>query len=395
MTKIILQSLMMHKKKYMLTVIQFVICFFALIFAVSMISDVLEYKSRVEELSDLDLVHIYSIDENINYDIESTKAILKSLDETFYELKSESFINKFGIFEKINIRKEQQTKSNEDLNVIMVSKELLEISKIRLSEGEMYSFFEYQTETTEIPILVSEVLKEQFKLNETYTYYILRDSVEERIEFTVKGYVESPEYFWRGNASDITSTLSSGDKFIICPQFKDFSILSYLNNILIKLNGQSENDVRLLAEYLESNAIISYEHNTLQGEINEYYTRQKEIIIPVAIFSIVILVLALLGCIGVILCNLISRKREFGVYYSIGLSQKRLMIILCGEIFCVFVLSFLIASIASIFLFNAKTLSVLIAFATMLVCVLLCELVPITKFSKLEIINLINENVRE
>ena len=394
MIKMIFQSLMMHKKKYVLTIIQFIICFFALIFAMSMIDDILQYRSRVEKIADLDLVHIYSLDEDIDYNPETTEPISNHLNEMLSKLEKESYIDKIGMFERVHIRDVKQSSSIEDINVIMASKELLEMSKIRLSKGEMDSLMEYQAGVTEIPVLVSSDLKEQYKLNEIYTYYISKDFGDECIKFVVKGFVESPAYFWRGNASDITSTLSSGDKFIICPQFQKYDIFSYMNNVLIKLNDCSKTNIELLEQYLES-AEISYEQNTLRSEINEYYTRQKEIVVPVIIFATIILVLSLLGCIGVILCNLLSRKREFGVYYSLGLSKKKLMSILCGEILCVFTLSFLIASITCICVFSVGLWSMLIVLAIMFVCVFMCELVIVTKFSKIEIINLINENVRE
>ena len=117
------------------------------------------------------------------------------------------------------------------------------------------------------------------------------------------------------------------------------------------------------------------------------------------IFAIIIIVLSLLGTIGTILSNLVLRKREFGIYYAMGLSKKHLLTMILGEGMVMFFISFVISiagSLAVTFFmasegFKITLENVAITLLVMIVCMVVCELLPMRKIAGQEPVELINE----
>ena len=111
------------------------------------------------------------------------------------------------------------------------------------------------------------------------------------------------------------------------------------------------------------------------------------------------MLLSILGCTGTLLSNIIVRKKEFGVYYSLGLQVNKLtelVILEGGVIFGVsFLLSVLFGKIVE-FMFLAKEKiyvtgdAFLLAFVIMGVCVIVCSVAPIKVINRLDPIELVN-----
>lgn len=85
------------------------------------------------------------------------------------------------------------------------------------------------------------------------------------------------------------------------------------------------------------------------------------------------------------------RKKEFEIYYSLGLTKKHIIRMVQGEIFLIFLISFFVSTILSNILFqlflteadfvlNGDVIGS--AFLILLLCVLVCTLVPFAKLRR-------------
>ena len=205
-------------------------------------------------------------------------------------------------------------------------------------------------------------------------------------------------YIFTGNATCISDTIKNKEDFMVFPKIADFSDLAYENNVLIKANSDMENiEDRLSDEY--ENVGKNIQFISLESQIEQYYNKQKTVILATMIFAIIIIVLSLLGTIGTILSNLVLRKREFGIYYAMGLSKKHLLIMTLGEGMVMFFISFVISiagSLAVTFFmasegFKITLENVAITLLVMIVCMVVCELLPMRKIAGQEPVELINE----
>ena len=72
--------------------------------------------------------------------------------------------------------------------------------------------------------------------------------------------------------------------------------MAYENNVLIKANSDMENiEDRLSDEYENVGKTCSF--ISLESQIEQYYNKQKTVILATMIFAIIIIVLSLLGTI--------------------------------------------------------------------------------------------------
>ncbi|MBS5484637.1 MAG: FtsX-like permease family protein [Eubacterium sp.] len=403
MISIILKSFKIHKKKSVLNIIQFSIAFFSLLLSICMVQQVLEYRRNIESIMDSDTVQM-SVTEDESDDEEDGEVVGKEPPKTqkdkystiYDEIKSDTNVS-IGILDNISVYDE----NNMVDNAIMVNKDFINMAKWKFQDGNIEKLVNYNDDDV-IPVIVSYSLRDKYKLNEKYNIEYMIDEDTYNATIMVVAVADKNSYIFTGNATCISDTIKNKEDFMVFPKIADFSDLAYENNVLIKANSDMENlEDRLSDEY--GNVGKNIQFISLESQIEQYYNKQKTVILATMIFAIIIIVLSLLGTIGTILSNLVLRKREFGIYYAMGLSKKHLLIMTLGEGMVMFFISFVISiagSLAVTFFmasegFKITLENVAITLLVMIVCMVVCELLPMRKIAGQEPVELINEGAGE
>lgn len=399
MISIILKSFKIHKKKSVLNIIQFSIAFFSLLLSICMVQQVLEYRRNIESIMDSDTVQM-SVTEDESDDEEDGEVVGKEPPKTqkdkystiYDEIKSDTNVS-IGILDNISVYDE----NNMVDNAIMVNKDFINMAKWKFQDGNIEKLVNYNDDDV-IPVIVSYSLRDKYKLNEKYNIEYMIDEDTYNATIMVVAVADKNSYIFTGNATCISDTIKNKEDFMVFPKIADFSDLAYENNVLIKANSDMENiEDRLSDEY--ENVGKNIQFISLESQIEQYYNKQKTVILATMIFAIIIIVLSLLGTIGTILSNLVLRKREFGIYYAMGLSKKHLLTMILGEGMVMFFISFVISiagSLAVTFFmasegFKITLENVAITLLVMIVCMVVCELLPMRKIAGQEPVELINE----
>ena len=399
MISIILKSFKIHKKKSVLNIIQFSIAFFSLMLSICMVQQVLEYRRNIESIMDSDTVQM-SVTEDESDDQEDGEVVGKEPPKTqkdkystiYDEIKSDTNVS-IGILDNISVYDE----NNMVDNAIMVNKDFINMAKWKFQDGNIEKLVNYNDDDV-IPVIVSYSLRDKYKFNEKYNIEYMIDEDTYNATIMVVAVADKNSYIFTGNATCISDTIKNKEDFMIFPKIADFSDLAYENNVLIKANSDLENiEDRLSDEY--ENVGKNIQFISLESQIEQYYNKQKTVILATMIFAIIIIVLSLLGTIGTILSNLVLRKREFGIYYAMGLSKKHLLTMTLGEGMVMFFISFVISIAGSLAVtfsmasegFKITLENVAITLLVMIVCMVVCELLPMRKISGQEPVELINE----
>ena len=117
-----------------------------------------------------------------------------------------------------------------------------------------------------------------------------------------------------------------------------------------------------------------------------------------AFFSVVLLLLASIGCMGTVLASVLNRKEEFGIYVALGFTQKQLGRLIMGELISVCMCSFVLAGCA--FLFMESKLNFIyagilswrvacISLCAFFCCVMMSLLIPLKKLKSMSIIDMV------
>ena len=399
MISIILKSFKIHKKKSVLNIIQFSIAFFSLMLSICMVQQVLEYRRNIESIMDSDTVQM-SVTEDESDEQEDGEVVGKEPPKTqkdkystiYDEIKSDTNVS-IGILDNISVYDE----NNMVDNAIMVNKDFINMAKWKFQDGNIEKLVNYNDDDV-IPVIVSYSLRDKYKFNEKYNIEYMIDEDTYNATIMVVAVADKNSYIFTGNATCISDTIKNKEDFMVFPKIADFYDLAYENNVLIKANNDLENiEDRLSDEY--ENVGKNIQFISLESQIEQYYNKQKTVILATMIFAIIIIVLSLLGTIGTILSNLVLRKREFGIYYAMGLSKKHLLTMILGEGMVMFFISFVISiagSLAVTFFmasegFKITLENVAITLLVMIVCMVVCELLPMRKIAGQEPVELINE----
>lgn len=403
MISIILQTYKMHKKNSVLNIIQFSIAFLALMLSICMIEQVLEYKKGIESIMNLNTVQMSVIEADIEEEpqeitgIEPPENLNSQYSDVLDKIKMNDDIS-VGIMDNISVYDED---NNEIFNTIMVNNDFVNMAKWNIEDGSLKDFIQYNNEGS-IPVIVSHSLSDTYKINQEYHIeYMKEDDVCQAV-IKVVAVTSKDSYMFGGSATYIADTASNKEAYIIFPRIMEFSDLAYEYNVLIDENNNSEElQDRISEEYNKIGKEVQF--ISLKSQVNEYYDKQKTVILATMTFAVIIILLSLLGTIGTILSSIILRKREFGIYYSMGLSKKNLLILILGEGVIMFLISFLISTVGSLMItyfmradgFKISIWNLVITMLVMIICMFLCEWMPMRKISSQEPVDLINERAGE
>ncbi|OCA84084.1 hypothetical protein A8F94_15265 [Bacillus sp. FJAT-27225] len=401
MIRLIYQSMINKKSKFLLLMVQFTIGFTALLFGLSSIFNLLQYKNSIEELVPLDTVHAY-INENDGL-VENNINRINEYSNVFKQLREKNLVEKLGLFEAMYVYDSpnpQETKNESRLYIL--NNDSIEMSNLTLQEGSMKPLETDVHSLENIPVVVSAAMKDQFRLGKTYQLYYINGQTDkyEKIAIKVVGILASSVHFWPGGSTYISENIMNNKEFILAPQFKEFELaMSYAFNSLIQLpeHDTRKDSLEQIKLLFEQNG-LDIHYTTLQDEIDSYNESRKVVIIGTTTFAAILLLLSLLGCIGAILASITTRYNEFGIYYSLGFTKNNMIRLVYGEIIAVFGVSFIIATvfckilIATLLVNEALTMNVsviAIAFVIMIICIMLSTIMPFIKLKKIEPIEMI------
>ncbi|MFD2745182.1 FtsX-like permease family protein [Paenibacillus yanchengensis] len=381
--------------------VQFTIGFAALIFGLTSIFNLLQYKKSVEALVPLDTVHAY-----INIDIGLAEKNLDMLNEysnVFKQLKEKNLVEKLGLFETMYVYDSpNQQEIKKESRLYILNNDSIEMSKLTLQEGTIKPLETNLHSSKNIPVVVSSALKDQYKVGKTYQLYYINGQTQkyEKIEIKVVGILASSVLFWPGNSTYISENIINNKEFILAPQFKEFELaMSFAYNSLIQLpeHETREENLKQIKSVFDHNG-LDLQYTTLQDEIDSYNEGRKVVIISTTTFAAILLLLSLLGSIGAILTSISTRYKDFGIYYSLGFTKNNMIRLVFGEIIIVFGVSFILAIVICKILFATLLVNealimnssvIAIAFVIMIICIMLSTIMPFIKLKKIEPIDLI------
>lgn len=405
MLKIILKNLKMHKGKNSLIIIQFSIVFLAFLVSLSLLDSMLTHKKQIENIIDLNLIQL-NTEVNDDFTEEMTEDITeeysdldsKIINEKLEQIKKNTDA-KIGIMERIQVYKKEDEIST---RVIMANRDFLEMLKFKPVQGTMNQLIEYKGEEV-VPILISESLKNKYEINKTYDWEYLDDNDNtKKIKVKVVAIAPDKIGMFNGNSTYITETFNNGEDFVILPKITNFSMEALQYNVLIGIKNDLDKVFSEIKKvYNNTGIIVGYK--TLRQQIEEYYKTQKVVVVSTLGFALIITVLSILGCIGTTMANIVLRKKEFGIYYSMGMPKRKLLAMIMGEGIILLTISFLVSVILGIIAtmtilsgeLSIQPRSMAVVIIIMIICVVFSQWMPVRKISKIEPIELISERGNE
>ncbi|MFG6327359.1 MAG: ABC transporter permease [Lachnospiraceae bacterium] len=393
MRELIYNTYRQQRKKAILMLIQFTVGFFALLYSAVMIDNLLRYKEQLGEIVDLGTMQVLDYTEN---DLSINDSNIERYIKSIRQLKKEEDIEKLALFQRVI----WETSEGDIADGVIAYEDYFSMVEFKLMEGSVEPLKKYSNDEEEIPVLVTEEFAKIYPYNTTFGIQELKGQ-----KCKVAGVIDSKSYYLGGN----TIPMSDGVKpctgsLIFMPSNKECgSIEGYQYNTMIAVNTGDDSESKEIIEkineiYADNNIFIDV--MALKNQVNEYYRGHKPFIITILCFSVILLVLSVLGCIGTILAGILQRKEEFGIYLALGFSRKNLGLLITLELGILFIFSFFIALIACNLLlsqiefttnvyFNLRIF--LTGFSCMMGCMILSIIPPINKIRKIQPVELIEE----
>ena len=317
MRELIYNTYRQQRKKAILMLIQFTVGFFALLYSAVMIDNLLRYKEQLGEIVDLGTMQVLDYTEN---DLSINDSNIERYIKSIRQLKKEEDIEKLALFQRVI----WETSEGDIADGVIAYEDYFSMVEFKLMEGSVEPLKKYSNDEEEIPVLVTEEFAKIYPYNTTFGIQELKGQ-----KCKVAGVIDSKSYYLGGN----TIPMSDGVKpctgsLIFMPSNKECgSIEGYQYNTMIAVNTGDDSESKEIIEkineiYADNNIFIDV--MALKNQVNEYYRGHKPFIITILCFSVILLVLSVLGCIGTILAGILQRKEEFGIYLALGFSRKNL-----------------------------------------------------------------------
>lgn len=232
------------------------------------------------------LIFITSISADV---IEKIKLNYKVMSLDNYILSTTEDIKECNSYYKNAIIRDN--KSNKDYNVILVSKEMLDLKDFKVKEGTSLSKGENQN------IIVGS--KSGFNINDNVNIEQLSTSIKGK----VVGILDDEEYLW--------------DNTMIVPK--------NLKNSIVVIDTESSQEIipkKYIVTEKEQDLLEKYDFVRIKNSIiNELFNKESSLYISF-LFILILLIIAINSINIVISIILEERKKEIGVKYSLGATKK-------------------------------------------------------------------------
>ena len=390
MRTIIMQSLLNRKGKFLLIAIQFFAGLTALMIGLYFLEGCFLYKRNLENIMSLDTVHVSSFEGAAD---ETNADLLKRIHKKCNEKGS-----KMTYYHALDYSGDSFDDSCESQNRLFVAGgDFFEVIRNHFPEKTVSSFVSYSGRK-EVPVIIGSALADSYAEGEVYDFPDAPFEGLSKHKMRIMGVIPSDQVLPLGGSSTIGRSVSTEgelDNTIILPEVPCLD--QYFNDIDFLFQGDRAELEKLVQSNGEDMRIES-----LNEEVDRYNESQKTVILGALAFALVLLLLSMAGCIGTLLSMVLSRKEEFGIYVSLGMTKKHLIRILLGETGIVFIVSYIMAVSAFfsiIYLIEdiekfVPWISLVVSFACSLVCMIVSVTVPVRRMAEWKPVELLYKNRR-
>ena len=333
----ILKNIYKNKFKNILNIFEIVVSLLTIIILIGMISNIKYKIDCVEEIASLDTIKgsvtVQALDENENYTDYRYNKVPNYLNEIFKEQENNDDII-IGRYQLVTLLTDL-----ENINMIKIDKNFINIIDFKMYEGRMLEKNDFENINSSTPIIVSYDMKDKYPINSKFT--VQNYPSIDLITYEVIGVLDENNKLWTSDKALVDYI----DNKIIVPTDKFDEEYTYLAKSTNKSNGIDEK-VKLSSEVENFNSNefkITHNSDTLKNLLDEKLKKDSLKIFFLGMFSIVLLVLVLIGIRSLFALQVIERKKEFGVHYSLGGTTKGIFIMVIGEILIDILISIIFA----------------------------------------------------
>ncbi|RXI39267.1 ABC transporter permease [Clostridium tetani] len=325
--KMLIKSISKQGLKFKLVFFQLVIVFISLNFAFTLINKNLEIKNNINKLVSKDNSIMFRLSVS-----SQNQDPLNSINKIYEEISNNKMVDKIGSYfiSKIKI-------NNSEINAIFFNKGAFDLYNMNICKGSN-KIFNYQKSQNEIPIFISNNLSNKLNVGNVITAKMLQDNQLKDFKLKVIGMLSSDTVFWNSKLGGNSSIVSLKDSIIIPfdkQYFYDEIVDSTMKSKHTVVSTKKAHDLNEFTTYFSK---INYNNTTLDyikvnDLITQIYNINKPWIMMTLTFSLLLSILSTIGFIGILTSYITFRKREYGIRFALGSSNKELTRLICGEIY--------------------------------------------------------------
>lgn len=399
MLRIILVSLRKRVKRFALVFVQFFIGLTVLLFGMFSVERFFRYERNVEQVLPADMLHLMGEEETEtgagddmeDGPVEETGKGAYDYERVMEEVRREVPGLKLGVFENVLIEA-----GDEEASFLMCSREVLEMVHISADQSEMELLADYKGGDT-VPVLVSSDLAEDYEVGEEYPFPDDTMPQFASCRMRIAGVMEEGAGLCMGGSSDLSSSIKMAERTIVGPEIFAFDPDYAYEYNLVCLAAEGTDREELKTEFSKRGWDVGIQ--SVREEIQKYFEREKTVMFGAIGFSAILLVLSAVGCVGTLLSMVLSRKKEFGIYFSLGMKKRDLAVMVLGEVSVIFLASYLGALCAFTVIVQAgmdgagfvPAASITMTMAVMFLCAVLCVILPVRKIMRWKPVELLSK----
>ena len=399
MLRIILVSLRKRVKRFALVFVQFFIGLTVLLFGMFSVERFFRYERDVEQVLPADMLHLMGKeeaetgagDDMEDEPVEETGKGVFDYERVMEEVRKEVPGLKLGVFENVLIEA-----GDEEASFLMCSREVLEMVDISADQSEMEQLAGYQGGET-VPVLVSSDLAADYEVGEEYPFPDDTMPQFASCRMRIAGVLEEGAGLCMGGSSDLSSSIKTAEHTIVGPEIFAFDPDYAYEYNLVCLPAEGTDREKLKTEFSKRGWDVGIQ--SVREEIQKYFEREKTVMFGASGFSAILLVLSAVGCVGTLLSMVLSRKKEFGIYFSLGMKKRDLAVMVLGEVSVIFLASYLGALCAFAVIVQAgmdgagfvPAASMTMTMAVMFLCAVLCVILPVRKIMRWKPVELLSK----
>lgn len=399
MLRIILVSLRKRVKRFALVFVQFFIGLTVLLFGMFSVERFFRYERNVEQVLPADMLHLMGEEETEtgagddmeDGPVEEAGKGAFDYERVMEEVRKEVPGLKLGVFENVLIEA-----GDEEASFLMCSREVLEMVDISADQSEMEQLAGYQGGET-VPVLVSSDLAADYEVGEEYLFPDDTMPQFASCRMRIAGVLEEGAGLCMGGSSDLSSSIKTAEHTIVGPEIFAFDPDYAYEYNLVCLPAEGTDREKLKTEFSKRGWDVGIQ--SVREEIQKYFEREKTVMFGAIGFSAILLVLSAVGCVGTLLSMVLSRKKEFGIYFSLGMKKRDLAVMVLGEVSVIFLASYLgalcaFAVIVQVGMDGAgfvPAASMTMTMAVMFLCAVLCVILPVRKIMRWKPVELLSK----
>ncbi|RXI44166.1 ABC transporter permease [Clostridium tetani] len=325
--KMLIKSISKQGLKFKLVFFQLVIVFISLNFAFTLINKNLEIKNNINKLVSKDNSVMFRLSVS-----SQNQDPLNSINKIYEEISNNKMVDKIGSYFMSKIKV-----NDSEINAIFFNRGAFDLYNMNICKGSN-KIFNYQKSQDEIPIFISNNLSNKLNVGNVITVKMLQDNQLKDFKLKVIGMLSSDTVFWNSKLGGNSSIVSLKDSIIIPfdkQYFYDEIVDSTMKSKHTVVSIKKTHDLNEFTTYFSK---INYNNTTLDyikinDLITQIYNINKPWIMMTLTFSLLLSILSTIGFIGILTSYITFRKREYGIRFALGSSNKELTRLICGEIY--------------------------------------------------------------